>query len=601
MTDAPIAKASEGARTKLGSLGVRALLLFAAVGLVPVGVVIALLLSVNQKAVELTEQQLQAAVIDELKAVTMRHIEGVRTDAEAVALALRQAAISPPQDGGDGLDVVRAILGTRSGVDAVRFEVPERNVSTVIGKKGETPKDLPTSTPELRSAADERGMSAQSLGPGRGVLVVPIPPIKPDDKTAPRGYVTASLDLDGLQDEIHDIAGRRFSGSVGLAVVDAARRSVASHGMTGMEPFTDTSKHPLWAGFSETNPSVVGVGRVAPYREPDGTQMIGSIEWLPGLGWGVALARREEDAFEVLAAMRKRGLIVAIGAALFALAAAAFSARWVARPIIRLVGQARLIAERRWRDLSLASGRSDEIGQLTRALSTMATDLESGEAEIEKQAKQRSDLGRFLSKELVEAIVSGEHEVSLGGRRASVSVLFADVVAFTPLAESRPAEEVVALLNELFSVLTEVVFRHGGTVDKFIGDCLMAFWNAPLDEPDHALRAVRAGVAMAQQIERLSAELAAEGLPRIAVGVGINTGRCVVGNMGSAKNFNYTALGDAVNLAARLESASKELGVTIVIGPETARQVGDRLPLRELGAIKVKGKQDAIDVYTVAE
>jgi adenylate cyclase len=144
------------------------------------------------------------------------------------------------------------------------------------------------------------------------------------------------------------------------------------------------------------------------------------------------------------------------------------------------------------------------------------------------------------------------------------------------------------------------VLAEKGAIDKYIGDCIMAFWNAPLDEPEHALKGARAALAMIEAIAALNRALAAEGLPGIAIGIGLNTGRCVVGNMGSDQRFDYSALGDSVNLASRLESASKELGVSIVIGPETARQIGDRLPLVPLETIRVKGKQEAITVHGIA-
>ncbi|MDI3290123.1 adenylate/guanylate cyclase domain-containing protein [Polyangium sp. 15x6] len=584
---------------KLGSIGARALLLFAAVGLVPVGAVVALLLSVNRQAVQTSEQQLQAAVLEELERVAMRHVEGVRVDADAVAFALYQAANGKPAAGaGDGLEAVRATLGTRRELDAVRFEVPERGVSTVLRQKGddvEAGADVPASTPETRKAADEHGMGVSLLGPGKGLLVVPIPAVE-GAATKARGYVTAALDVADLQREIDDIAGRRFGGAVGLVVVDATRRSVASHGMPEIGAFADTSNHPLWTGFSKENPGVVGVVRVAPYRAESGADMIGVVRFLPGLGWGVALARREEDAFAVLSAMQRRGALVALGAALLALAAAAFSARWIARPIVHLAGQARLVGERRWRELALTSSRTDEIGTLTTELSRMANDLEGSEIEIARQARQRADLGRFLSKELVEAIVSGRHELALGGRRAAVSVLFADVVAFTPLAETRPAEEVVALLNELFSVLTEVVFRHGGTVDKFIGDCIMAVWGAPVAQEDHAARALAAAEDMMRFLETANESFRERYGTTIELGIGINSGEVLVGNIGSDKRMEYTVIGDVVNVAARLEAIARPNQV-LVAEATHALVASGTFELSPLGERALTGRSAATKVY----
>nr|WP_240807730.1 adenylate/guanylate cyclase domain-containing protein [Polyangium spumosum] len=576
-------------------------MLFAAVGLVPVGAVVALLLSVNRQAVQTSEQQLQAAVLEELERATMRHVEDVRIDADAVAFALHQAARVKPgaQAAGDGLDTVRAILGTRRGLGAVRFEVPERGVSTVLRQSGEGAAaglDVPASTPEMRRAADDHGMSASLLGPSKGLLVVPIPAIEGEGAKAPRGYVTAALDLAELQREIDDIANSRFGGAVGLVVVDPARRSVASHGMPEIGAFADTTSHPLWEGFSRENPGVVGVARVAPYRAEGGADMIGVVRFVPGLGWGVALARREEDAFAVLTAMERRGALVAAFAALLALAAALLSARWIARPIVHLAGQTRLVAERRWRELSLSSPRTDEIGTLTIELSRMAQDLEGSEIEIGRQARQRADLGRFLSKELVEAIVSGRHELALGGRRAAVSVLFADVVAFTPLAETRPAEEVVTLLNELFSVLTEVVFRHGGTVDKFIGDCIMAVWGAPVAQEDHAARALAAAEDMMRFLETANESFRERYGTTIELGIGINSGEVLVGNIGSDKRMEYTVIGDVVNVAARLEAIARPNQVLVA---EATRELvaSDAFELSSLGERALTGRSATTKVY----
>ncbi|UQA58634.1 adenylate/guanylate cyclase domain-containing protein [Polyangium aurulentum] len=583
---------------KLGSLGARALMLFAAVGLVPVGVVVVLLIDANEDAVYASEQHLQASVVAEVAGMTRQGVDAVRSDARAVAVSLHQAASLPPgAQTGDGLDGVRAMLGTRRSLAAVRFEVPERNVSTVIRSgegKPDAAVDAPASTPALRRAADEHGFGFAVTGEGKGVLVVPIPSL--DRPGSVPGYVSAAVELAPLQRALEDVAARRFGGgSVGLAVVDAERKSVAASGLLATASGADTSAHPIWQRASKDSSRAVHVGWVAPYRAADGTAMMSVVEWVPELGWSVALVRPEEEAYRVLGAMRRQGALVAGFAVVLALLAALASARWVARPILELVRQTRLIGERRWRDVSLATTRTDEIGQLTTSLGRMAGDLEQGEAEIGRQARQRADLGRFLSKELVEAIVSGRHALALGGERAGVSVLFADVVAFTPLAETRSAEEVVALLNELFSVLTEVVFRHGGTVDKFIGDCIMAVWGAPVAHEDHAARALAAAEDMMRFLETANEGFRDKYGTTIELGIGINSGEAIVGNIGSDKRMEYTVIGDVVNVAARLEAVARPNQV--LVAEATRALAGDAFELRLLGERALTGRQATTKVF----
>jgi len=584
-------------------LGARALVLFAVVGVVPVALVVSQLISINRRAVITTEQQLHSATIDELKNVTLRHIEGVRADANAVAITLDAAARGPaPEPGHDGLDGVRAMLASREEIDAIRFEVPASNVNTILRRQDDTSKviEVPSSTPELQRIADENGVAVASLGGTRGIVVVPIRPVRsttsPENANSGRkGYVTAALHLEQIDRELVDIAQRRFSGVVGLAVVDAKRVPIATYNMPDLEKLVNPGSHPLWNGYSEQNTTVVGVSRVAPFTSASGEKMIGVLELLPGYGWGVIAVRREEDAYEVLAAMQRQGIYVTIFAILLALGAGVWAARSVSKPIVKLAKQARRLGERKWGDVALETDRSDEIGDLNREFSSMAKDLEESEALIVRQAKQRADLGRFLSKELVDAIVSGEHELSLGGRRATVSVLFADVVAFTPLAENKAAEEVVAILNELFSILTEVVFRHGGTVDKFVGDCIMAVWGAPVAQEDHASRALAAAEDMMRFLETANESFRERYGITLELGIGINSGEVLVGNIGSDKRMEYTVIGDVVNVAARLEAIARPNQV--LLGDATRESAGDAFEIQFLGEKAVTGRKAMTKVF----
>ena len=180
-----------------------------------------------------------------------------------------------------------------------------------------------------------------------------------------------------------------------------------------------------------------------------------------------------------------------------------------------------------------------------------------------------------------------------------MTVLFTDLKGFTSFSEGVDPEILGHVIGQYLDAMTSVVFQHGGTLDKFIGDAVMAFWNAPLDEPEHARKACQAAIDMQAALERLSDEWQAQGLPRQYMRVGINTGPASVGNMGSSRRFAYTALGDAVNLAARLEPLNNEYGTRICISQATLDAAGGRhnFVVRYLDLVAVKGKREAVPVY----
>ncbi|OWV83264.1 adenylate/guanylate cyclase domain-containing protein [Rhizobium sp. R693] len=229
----------------------------------------------------------------------------------------------------------------------------------------------------------------------------------------------------------------------------------------------------------------------------------------------------------------------------------------------------------------------------------------------ERRNKQRITraFSQYLSPDLVKKLSDDPSQLKLGGERRTLSVLFSDVRGFTTIAETMKddPQKLTGLINRLLTPLSDIVMDHGGTIDKYMGDCIMAFWNAPLDDPKHALHAVEASLAMQAAIGKLNKELEAEaqasGAPLhvLKMGVGINTGECVVGNMGSNRRFDYSCLGDSVNLASRLEGASKNYGVAILLGEETARLVRGAYAVVELDRIVVKGRTEPSPVFTVVE
>jgi adenylate cyclase len=181
------------------------------------------------------------------------------------------------------------------------------------------------------------------------------------------------------------------------------------------------------------------------------------------------------------------------------------------------------------------------------------------------------------------------------GRR-DVTLLFSDIRGFTTLSETRKPEEVIALLNRYFSLQVDVVFRHGGSLDKFIGDCIMAIWGAPLDDPHHARNAVACALDMADTLQAFKRELGAEH-GDFDVGIGLHSGPAVVGLMGSQKRLEYTAIGDTVNLASRIEGLTKDARRRILVSRETMELCGDSFDFVPAGSFKVKGRAQQVELY----
>jgi len=221
------------------------------------------------------------------------------------------------------------------------------------------------------------------------------------------------------------------------------------------------------------------------------------------------------------------------------------------------------------------------------------------EFSLKQQIKKQ--FGTYLSPDMVAQLQKNPDLLRLGGESRELSIMFTDVRGFTTISEhyGRDVQGLTKIMNRYMTAMTSEILENKGTIDKYIGDAQMAFWNAPLDDSNHAENAVRTAIKMLKSLERFNEEIQQEGIPAFGMGMGINTAEVVVGNMGSDQRFDYTCLGDGVNLAARLEGQSKNYGVFIVLGEETAKQVDNKIDVFELDCIAVKGKTIGVRIYTV--
>ncbi len=238
------------------------------------------------------------------------------------------------------------------------------------------------------------------------------------------------------------------------------------------------------------------------------------------------------------------------------------------------------------------------IFSVVAAEAAISFDNAQSHEELALRVVERKALERFLSSAIVERILANPDQIHLGGENQTATVMFTDIRAFTPMSEKMDPHQVVELLNEYFTAMTDLIFENGGTLDKYLGDGIMAIFGAPLARPDDAGRAVKTAMEMQRALVRLNEAWAARGQPPVRVGVGINTGPVTAGNIGSTKRMDYTVIGDAVNVASRL--CSNAAGGQILISESTHAAIGDRMAASRLDPIPLKGKTGLVEVYDIS-
>jgi len=222
---------------------------------------------------------------------------------------------------------------------------------------------------------------------------------------------------------------------------------------------------------------------------------------------------------------------------------------------------------------------------------------------LENKERKQVELmfGKFVSPQILNKLLTEKKEISQEGQRKVMTVLFSDIRGFTTMSEQTPADEVIAILNEYITEMVEIILSYNGTLDKYIGDAIMAFYNDPVEMEDHALRGVLTALGMKNRLVELNRNWREQGKSELNIGIGVNTGEMIVGHMGSHRLVDYTVIGDNVNLTSRIESLTKEYGVNILISESTYEQVMDKVEIRFVDEVTVKGKKNAVKIYEVID
>lgn len=486
--------------------------------------------------------------------------------------------------------------------------------------------DLLFSEPSSRGAADDEALGEAVARAGNVVLAaatttveesfytkrdlnLPVPVIR--DGAAAVGPVNQNFDADGVVRRVipHHRVGnelvpgfdaqlRRLAAAAGLPAAPLPRaHEILINFRGGPRTFPWVPYHRIVRGEAPLGffrGTIVLIGATSPVLQDVFSTPFARARGMPGV-------EIHANALETLlrgTAVREVPRPVSYGLALLV----ALAAGWLAghlRPLPSLAITCLLVA-------TLAAGTVAAFAALNTWIRmaapivalTLAHAIVVTDSYVREQREKRR-LARFFSPAVLREVVRHQSDATLGSRRRVITVLFSDIRGFTSLSEQVQPEQVAEMLGDYLSEMTETVFRHGGTVDKYIGDCVMALFNAPLEDPDHAVNAVRAALDMAERVREVSKRWEAKIGTPIRSGIGINTGEAVVGAMGSRQRLEYTAIGDTVNLAARLESLTKEYRTPIIISESTREWVRGHVLTRELGTAAVRGKALPLRIYAV--
>ncbi|NNE18555.1 MAG: HAMP domain-containing protein [Myxococcales bacterium] len=572
-------------RTKLTVLG-------ALLTIVPLTALGYALMSKASETVRTMTREYQLSVAGDLSRTIESELGEAENGLEAVGRVLTNIDLPEPV----AIQLAINLVAAHEAIDHVGVYALNGELVDVIREASAQAVKPPEQLSEAirETAATENVVTGAAVPAEAGPRVLLVLPIR--TANAITGFVGSLVSLQRVQQRVEQLAIERFEGLPGsLFVIDDDMRILA-HSLVDRSRELASARGAGALEGVETDRFAGAMVKSGEYVESDGTEMVGTVSGLQTRPWAIVTQIPRDFAYASVDTMRRVVFVVSLIAIIIALMVAFAVARQITRPIQQLSTFADDLAARRF-DRRVTVNTRDELAVLGDVLSSAAADLQASEVRIREEEAIRRDLRRYLDADLVDRVVRREQDMQLGGERREISVLFADVVAFTPIADSLAAEETVGLLNELFTILTEIVFRYEGTVDKFIGDSVMAIWGAPQLQPDHAARAIAAAEDMMRWLEAGNQGWRQKFGVTVELAIGINSGHAVVGNVGSETRMQYTAIGDVVNVAARLESIARPQ--QILVTHSTKASAGDDFQYAALGPRQLVGRRDPVKLFEV--
>lgn len=544
----------------------------------------------TRSTVETSQKELQIAVLEVVAAQIEHDLRDSQDALDTIGRTLTNEAL----DEGARIELATTLVESSQVLDnAIIYDGEGKLITPIVEGSLEGFEAPPVLDAALAEEARKSEIATGSASVTSVGARVPIAlPIKVEGKVT--GYVATMLATTQIQATVESQADAHFTDLPGAVfVIDSELRYLAHPDRELSDTLSSAADEGILEGI-EVGTLRTKFSASAEFVDGDGESRVGTIVGRGSRGWALVAQVPRDVAYLPIDKVR-RIVLIAIGVALaVAIVASIWLSQRVTSPLSELSNFAGALARRDFKS-RVTIDTSDELALLGEAMSRAAADLQQSEDDIRNEHAIRADLGRYLPAELVDKVVRREQDMELGGERREITVMFADVVAFTPLAGRLPPEQVVQILNELFTIVTEIVFRHEGTVDKFIGDCVMAMWGAPREQPDHADRAVRAAEEIVSWLEIGNVNWKKKFGVSVQIAIGINTGEAVVGNVGSRDRMEYTAIGEAVNLAARLEAIARPQ--QILISTMTKEKLEDSFEMAEIGERQLAGHPKPLTLY----
>ena len=538
-----------------------------AVAILPLAVLGAVVLELQRSGLARAEKELETAVVDEAATQVAGDLDRVAEAGARIAALFGDESIETDAR----LRLIQDVVAHTPALGGAAFFDAEKHFVDAVVPSG---KD----DPFLHEAPDETGFDVVKKGPGTGRFRWTVAFTKPMP-----GFLTVTLAENAIDDRLRDLSLVRFGAAERVYLVDTSHRVLGGRNRKDNLPIFEQAQTP--AAF---NAELVMTTEFVDHGVPK----VATLRTMPKQSWALVVERPTAEAFAALQRTRHALLVALAVFTTFAALAGLLVTRLSLRPLRPLMD---LVARYGRRDFEARSAvrSGDELQELGASLEKMADDIAAGETELAKRARFEENLKRYLPAEAAEAAARGDDgALDLGGAKRQVTVVFADVVAFTGFAEKTSPEKAVAFLNELFTILSEIVFRHDGMVDKFIGDCIMAIFRGP----DSGAQALAAAEDMHAFVS--------SNLPRwreaysfdVELGIGVASGEVLLGNLGSSTRMEYTAIGDAVNVAARLEALARPRQTLTTA--EVTRMCPEHR-FTSLGQHALRGKQQSVEVFEV--